>query len=708
MDLWTREARLFKYGSGTGSNFSNVRGEGEGLSGGGESSGLMSFLKVGDASAGAIKSGGTTRRAAKMVIVDIDHPDVEAFIDWKSSEEMKVAALVAGSKVVKKSLDSVLHACVNCSGPEDDCFDPSKNTALRREMMAAKRAGVPDGAVARAIQLARQGIGTIDITEFTADWDSEAYRTVAGQNANNTVRITDDFIKAVKEDQYWDLIRRTDGAVAKNIRARDLWDKISRAAWASADPGVQYHDHINTWNTCPNSGPITASNPCSEYMFLDDTACNLASLNLIKFKSGDDQFDVKAFEHACRLWTITLEISVLMAQFPSSEIAKRSYQFRTLGLGFANIGGLLMSCGLAYDSVEGRAAAGAISALLSGAAYAASAEMAQMLGAFPKYDNNAEPMMRVINNHRRAAEGRMSYDNLSYQPMAINRNDCPFNDVPQRAASLWRRAQKLGAETGFRNAQVSVIAPTGTIGLIMDCDTTGIEPDFALVKFKSLAGGGFFKIINRGVPTALAVLGYKKSQIAEITEYALGHGTLKGSPAINHRALRDRGLSDHEIALAEAQLKTAFDIRYVFSSDVLGTDFCKESLGLSDDQLSSSGHDLLPVMGFTEDEIIAANVYCGGAMTLEGAPHLHTDHLPIFDCATPCGRIGIRSLSAESHVRMMAAAQPFISGAISKTVNMPANASISDCSDIYHLAWDLGAQSHCTVPRRIEIIPTAE
>ncbi len=693
MDLWKREARLFKYGSGTGSNFSNVRSAGEPLSSGGESSGLMSFLKVGDVSAGAIKSGGTTRRAAKMVILDVDHPDVEAFIDWKSSEEMKVAALVAGSKTVKRSLTAIMKAGLNCSGDKDDCFNPSKNEALRREMSAARRAGVPDGAIARALQLAMQGIEHIDVEEFTAGWDSEAYRTVSGQNANNTVRVTDAFMQAVKDDARWDLIRRTDGAIAKNVRARDLWDKIARAAWASADPGVQFHDTINAWNTCPESGPITASNPCSEYMFLDDTACNLASLNLLTFKTSDNQFDVPAFEHTCRLWTIVLEISVMMAQFPSSEIAKRSYEFRTLGLGYANLGGLLMSCGIAYDSEAGRAAAGAITALLSGAAYAASSEMAKIMGAFPQYETNTKPMMRVIQNHRRAAEGRVSYDGLSYKPVPLSRNDCPFDGVAQRAVALWKRAQKDGAEHGFRNAQISVIAPTGTIGLLMDCDTTGIEPDFALVKFKSLAGGGHFKIINRAVPSALTALGYKPSEIDEIISYALGHGTLKGAPAINHTALRERGFSDYEIKRVEAAVKDAFDIRFAFSTDILGPEFCKEALGLTDEQLSRSGHDLLPLIGFAQSGIDAANIYAGGAMTLEGAPHLKDEHLPVFDCATPCGRIGTRSLSAESHVLMMAAAQPFVSGAISKTVNMPASANISDCADIYDLAWSLGLKA---------------
>lgn len=693
MDLWHREARLFKYGSGTGSNFSNLRGENEPLSGGGESSGLMSFLKVGDVSAGAIKSGGTTRRAAKMVIVDIDHPDIEAFIDWKSEEDVKVAALVAGSKVLKRRLSAIMDSAINCSGSQSDCFDPSKNTALKRAIQYARRDGVPGGIIQRALSLAKQGIDTIDITELSTDWNSEAYATVAGQNANNSVRVTDAFIRAVSNDEHWDLIRRVDGAVAKNVPARTLWDKIAKAAWTSADPGVQFHDTINSWNTCSESGDIRGSNPCSEYMFLDDTACNLASLNLIKFRTESGDFDLDSFEHACRLWTIVLEISVMMAQFPSPAIAERSFQYRTLGLGFANIGGLLMLSGIPYDSDEGRSACGAITALLSGVAYRTSAEMASFMGAFPGYADNQKPMMRVVQNHRRAAENRKTYDKLTYRPMGLDKGACPFYGLVDHAIDAWRSAEKLGAVHGFRNAQVSVVAPTGTIGLLMDCDTTGIEPDFALVKFKSLAGGGHFKIINQAVPSALTTLGYKPTEIEGIIEYALGRATLKGSPAIGHKALKERGFSDYEIDKVEEAVKNAFDIRYAFSVAVLDSDFCKEALGLTQDQLDKNGHDLLTVLGFSEDDITAANVYCAGAMTLEGAPHLREEHLNVFDCATPCGRTGTRYLSAKSHVLMMAAAQPFISGAISKTVNMPAQASIEDCRDIYDLAWKTGLKS---------------
>ena len=544
MDLWVREARLFKYGSGTGSNFSKLRGEGERLAGGGRSSGLMSFLKIGDRAAGAIKSGGTTRRAAKMVIVDTDHPDIEAFIDWKVIEEQKVAALVTGSQINRKHLRAILKACVNCEGSGDDCFDPEKNPVLRREIKAARKDHVPDNYIKRVIQFARQGYKDIEFPLYDTDWDSEAYLTVSGQNSNNTVRVTDEFLKAVESDKQWDLTNRTTRKIAKTVNARDLWEKIGHAAWASADPGLQFHSSINDWHTCPASGPIIASNPCSEYMFLDDTACNLASMNLLAFRDETTgEFDVAGYEHAIRLWTIVLEISVMMAQFPSREIAERSFEFRTLGLGYANVGGLLMSSGLSYDSEAGRAIVGALTAIMTGVSYATSAEMAGELGVFPGHKKNREHMLRVIRNHRRAAHGeRSGYEKVATPPVPLDHKACPDQKLVEHAKRAWDRALELGTEHGFRNAQVSVIAPTGTIGLVMDCDTTGIEPDFALVKFKKLAGGGYFKIINRAVPEALRVLGYSPSQIAEIEAYAVGHGNLGQAPGGQPHYAQGQGL----------------------------------------------------------------------------------------------------------------------------------------------------------------------
>ncbi|MEQ8379737.1 vitamin B12-dependent ribonucleotide reductase [Parvibaculum sp.] len=695
MDLWVREARLFKYGSGTGSNFSDLRGENESLSGGGKSSGLMSFLKIGDRAAGAIKSGGTTRRAAKMVIVDIDHPDIEDFIDWKVKEEQKVAALVTGSKVNKKHLAAIMRACVNCEADGDACFDPKKNPALKREIVAARKAHVPENYVQRVIQFARQGYTEIEFDTYDTDWDSEAYLTVSGQNSNNTVRVTDDFLRAVEQDGEWTLRSRLTGEATKTLPARELWDRVGHAAWASADPGIQYHTTINDWHTCPASGPIRASNPCSEYMFLDDTACNLASINLIQFREADGRFDVEAFEHAVKLWTIVLEISVLMAQFPSREIAERSYRFRTLGLGFANIGGLLMSCGLGYDSREARALTGAISAIMTGVSYATSAQMAKELAPFPGFEENRDHMLRVMRNHARAAHGlNGGYEELSVYPQILDAANCPQADLVDHARASWDLAVAMGERYGYRNAQATVIAPTGTIGLVMDCDTTGIEPDFALVKFKKLAGGGYFKIINRAVPQALRTLGYADGQIEEIVNFAVGLGTLANAPGVNHERLMERGFTPEKINNIEAALATAFDIRFVFNKWQLGEDFCTDVLGLDADAMDDLDFDMLAALGFTKQEIEAANLHVCGAMTLEGAPGLKDEHLPVFDCANPCGRTGKRYLSVESHIRMMAASQPFISGAISKTINMPNSASVEDCTESYMLSWKLGLKAN--------------
>ncbi len=623
MDLWVREARLFKYGSGTGTNFSKLRSENEKLSGGGKSSGLMSFLRIGDRAAGAIKSGGTTRRAAKMVVVDIDHPDIESYIDWKVKEEQKVAALVTGSKICQRRLKAIMKACVNCEAEGEACFEAAKNPALKRAIKEARRDLVPDNLIRRVIQFARQGYKDIEFATYDTDWDSEAYLTVSGQNSNNSVRVTDEFLNAVIDDKDWDLTARLGGRTVKTLKARDLWEKVGFAAWASADPGIQFHTTINDWHTCPKSGPIRASNPCSEYMFLDDTACNLASLNLMMFRDADKRFDVDSFEHACRLWTIALEVSVLMAQFPSKKIAELSYRYRTLGLGFANIGGCLMASGIPYDSPEGRAICGALSAIMTGVAYATSAEMAGELGTFPGYEPNAQDMLRVIRNHRRAAYGHKDgYEKLAIAPVPLDAASCPDDRLIVAAKRAWDNAIALGQEHGYRNAQATVVAPTGTIGLVMDCDTTGIEPDFALVKFKKLAGGGYFKIINQAVPEALRTLGYGEAEIAEIEAYAVGHGTLAQAPSINHGTLMAKGFTEDILRKVNGALKTAFDISFVFNKWTIGEEFLTQTLKIPAETLNAPGFDLLAHLGFSKKDIEAANEHVCGAMTLEGAPHL--------------------------------------------------------------------------------------
>jgi ribonucleoside-diphosphate reductase alpha chain len=692
MDLWVREARLFKYGSGTGTNFSALRAEGEALSGGGRSSGLMGFLRIGDRAAGAIKSGGTTRRAAKMVICDADHPDIEEFVNWKVREEQKVASLVAGSKMHEQKLNEIFAAIGCWDGLPEDAVDPATNAALKTAIRSARKVAIPETYVNRVLQYARQGYTAIEFPTYDTDWDSEAYATVSGQNSNNSVRVTDAFLRAVRDDADWELIRRTDGKAAKTVRARDLWEQIGHAAWACADPGIQFHDTVNDWHTCPEDGPIRGSNPCSEYMFLDDTACNLASMNLLTFWKGG-RFDADAYVHATRLWTLTLEVSVTMAQFPSKEIAQLSHDFRTLGLGYANIGGLLMKMGLGYDSPEGRAMCGALTALMTGTAYATSAEMAGELGAFAGHARNAGPMLRVIGNHRAAAHG-LPYDGLRVPAVALDGANCPDPRLVEMAQAAWDLALGLGAENGFRNAQTTVIAPTGTIGLVMDCDTTGIEPDFALVKFKKLAGGGYFKIINRSVPAALETLGYAPAEIEEIVAYAVGHGTLGNAPGINHAALVGHGFGQAELDRIERALPQAFDIRFLFNQWTLGEAFCRETLGIPEGRLADPSFDLLRHLGFSRADIEAANDHACGTMTLEGAPHLREADYAVFDCANACGKKGRRTLSVESHIRMMAAAQSFISGAISKTINMANTATIEDCLAAYELSHSLGVKAN--------------
>jgi len=705
MDLWVREARLFKYGSGTGSNFSNVRGSNESLSGGGRSSGLMSFLKIGDRSAGAIKSGGTTRRAAKMVTLDLDHPDIEEYVNWKVVEEQKVAALVAGSKILNYHLNKIIKACFN-SHPENDGFDRKTNKQLAQAIHEARKVSTPENYIERVIQLAKLGFKEIEFPEYNTDWNSEAYVTVSGQNSNNSVRATNEFMESVLDDKDWNLYWRTELKKAntekrspkacKTMKARDLWEQIAYSAWSSADPGIQFHDTINDWHTCPQGGEIKASNPCSEYMFLDDTACNLASLNLVKFYDFEkNKFEIAKYRHASRLWTMVLEISVLMAQFPSKNIAKLSYEYRTLGLGYANLGALLMVQGISYDSPEALAVTGALTSILHMTSYATSAEMSKELGSFPRFKENRDNMLRVIRNHKRAAYNATAneYEGLRITPLGINSKFCS-DDLLEAARKDSDMALEMGEKYGFRNAQVTVIAPTGTIGLLMDCDTTGVEPDFALVKFKKLAGGGYFKIINASVPPALKNLGYSKKEIDEIIKYTVGHGSLIGCPHINANTLSEKEFTKDVLSKIEKSLPSVFDINFAFNKWTLGAAFCKNALGFSEEQLDDPNFNVLKELGFTKEQIEAANDYVCGTMTIEGAPHLKEEQYSIFDCANKCGRKGTRYIHADAHINIMAAAQPFISGAISKTINLPNHASIEDMKNAYMTSWRLGVKAN--------------
>lgn len=692
MDLWTREARLFKYGSGTGSNFSAIRGSKEPLSGGGNSSGLMSFLRIGDRAAGAIKSGGTTRRAAKMVCLDLDHPDIEEFIDWKVVEEQKVAALVAGSKIIKKQLKEIFESA-RISGENGNSVyetNPDKNEKLKNALRTAKQYAIPQTYIKKVLDLINQGVSELEFIDLDTNWDSEAYLTVSGQNSNNSVRVPNEFFEALKNGENWQLKYRTDNSLGKELPAIELWEKICFAAWNCADPGIQYDTTINEWHTCPEDGRINASNPCSEYMFLDDTACNLASINLVKFLDEDSNFDIDGYLHAINIWTVVLEISVLMASFPSKAIAQKSFDFRTLGLGYANLGTLLMRLGIPYDSQEAYSWCGALSAMLTGQCYLTSAEMSKKHGPFTGFYRNRDTMLKVIRNHRRAAYNteKSEYEDLTIKPMGINPNYIPEKLV-STLRNVWDQALELGEVYGYRNAQTSVIAPTGTIGLLMDCDTTGIEPDFALVKFKKLAGGGYFKIINSSIPIALRKLGYEDDQIDDIITYATGRLTLKGAPFINHESLKAKGFDDEALENIEKSLVNVFDVTFAFNKFTLGEEFLKDNLGFGEDIYNDYDFNMLRELGFTKEQIEAANEYVCGTMTVEGAPHLKEKHLAVFDCANRCGKKGSRFIKYESHIKMMAAAQPFISGAISKTINMPAEATIDDVKKAYRLSWEM-------------------
>jgi ribonucleoside-diphosphate reductase alpha chain len=695
MDLITREARLFKYGSGTGSNFSRIRAQNEKLSGGGVSSGLLSFIKIGDRSASAIKSGGTTRRAAKMIILDADHPDVENYITWKAREEHKVASMVTGSQIVKKNLALIKKALAAFRGPDADKFDIQKNHDLKSALRNALSDKIPSTYLYQLLRQLEQGDTDISPPAFSTAWEDEAYNTVSGQSSNNSLRLSDDFMRAVLENGDWNLKARITEKTVKTVKAKKIWDEAACSAWACADPGLQFHTTINDWHTCPSGGEIRASNPCSEYMFLEDTACNLASLNLTLFYDKTaGTFNVSGYLHAVRIWTSILEISVVMAQFPSPRIAELSFQYRTLGLGFANLGSLLMIMGLAYDSPEGRAVAGSLSALLSGEAYAQSARMAAGLGPFARYKENSYAMLRVIRNHRRACNNSPSseYERLHTTPAGIDPAKCP-SYLLDAAKQSWDRALELGEKHGFRNAQVSAIAPTGTIGLLMDCDTTGVEPDFALVKFKKLAGGGHFKIINQSVPPALAALGYKTAEIDAITAYATGRKTFKDAPGVNLESLAAKGFTLEALAAVETAVKIASNLEEVFSLWILGKDFIEKKLKLTEASFASPDFNFLLFLGFSPANIEEAEIFTCGTMGLEGAPFLKKEHYPVFDTATPSGKNGKRSISWTAHVEMMAACQPFISGAISKTINMPNGADYEDVKGAFMLAWKRALKS---------------
>jgi len=657
-DLWTREARVFKHGGGSGSNVSAIRGKNEPLSGGGTSSGLMSFLRVSDRAAGAIKSGGTTRRAARIVSLDVDHPDVEEFISWKVAEERKVAMLVAGARALKSAWDAMCGAAL--TAPDVDVL---QNPSFIKAVRQARKNGVPLGFLQEAQARIQQRIYTMPIHTMDLDYEGEAYETVSAQNANNSIRLPDTFMTSVDNDGEWTLFRRVDGAACKTLSSRALWKSISEAAWSCADPGLQFDTTINFWHTCPEAGRINASNPCSEFHFLDNTACNLASLNLVQFLEGDGSFDIHSFCHAVALTTIALDITVSMSQYPTALMAQLSEDYRPLGLGYANLGGLLMRMGLAYDSPKGREIAASITSLMTATAYHTSIDLAKLVGPFRGYE--AANMCRVLGNHAELANGYKTLEGdpglgVTYVPLTS------AHPIAVAARSVWKNVVSMAPIHGVRNSQVTVLAPTGTIGLVMGCDTTGVEPDFALVKFKKLAGGGYMRLVNSGIPAALDRLGYTQAEAEAIVNY-VGGKTLVDCKAIPYDELVRR-FSAETVAEWDKALLTAFDPSFVLPVDALTQAFGGKAVK----------EFLLEV---------------GGHGTLEGAPHLKSIHLPVFDCASRCGIGGTRSIAPMGHLMMMAVVQPFVSGAISKTVNLPGDATVDEVSDLYRKAWQLGLKA---------------
>jgi len=683
-DQLTTEAKIFRSGAGVGTSFSPLRSKYEILSGGGVSSGCLSFLKIFDRSADSVKSGGINRRSAKMIVLDINHPEIEEFIDWKYKEEQKVASLITGSKNNKR----ILKTFAKLYDEHRDINHPE----IQRVLIEAKKYNIEINYIYRTMAMVEQG-REIDFIELDNDFNNEAYHTVSGQNGNNSIAITDDFLQAVKLNKQWNLTARTTGETIKTVNAKDLWDKIAEAAWACADPGIQFKDTINAWNTAKTDGEIVASNPCSEYFFLNSTSCNLASLRLTKYYNfNNKEFDVKKFVHSVKLLALALEATVNAAILPTEELAMGSYKYRNLGIGYCDIGSLIMSCGYPYDSKEARGLIGGITALMTGITYQTSIEMASELGPFSRYEANKEHLLRVIRNHRAAVYNDFdAYDGLNTDIYGLN-SDYVDKNIMNACKRIWDNVLENGEKYGFRNAHVTVLQPTGTSGLQLDADTTGIEPDFSLIKYKKLAGSGFFKIINSSVNRALNSLGYSEEQIKEVIHYILGHNELKNAPFINTQQLIEKGFTKEIIAKIENNLKATTNIQYAFNKFTIGEDFCIDELGIDEEILSHPDFSILHYLGFSDDEIEEANKYTCGMQTIEGAPYVKEEHYDVFDCASRCGPYGTRYIKHRAHIKAVASAQPFLSGSISKTINLPREATIQDVQECYDFAHSIGVK----------------
>ncbi len=677
MHLYEREARVFKYGSGAGANLSSIRGAGEGLSGGAATPGLMRFLGIGDKAAGAIHAGGLPRQAGKMVVVDIDHPDVLGFIRWKGEEQYKAAALITGARVMRQHLSGVMAAITQGSG--EGRFNPQQNAALKAAITRAKRAMIPGSAIERVMAYARQGYRELHIPIYTAEAGSEVFFTVSAHQTKQAVRVTHRFMQAAEDKEKFALRRRTDGSVARHVPAAELFDDIAHAVWATGGPTIHFADTITRAHSCPETDRIRASTPASEYLFLDDTAAPLAVVNLLACADGRGFLDLDLFAHVVKCATLMLDISISMAQYPSRAMARLTLDTRPIGLGMANFAALLMRMGYAYDSDEARATAAAIAGLLTGEAALVSAELAKELGEFAEFKKNRSHYLKLL----AAKRDLVLHGDRQDAPALTSLEALPQPELADALKRVWELAYIKAGAYGLRHAQLSCVPPTSTIARVMDCETLGLTPVASLVRFQPQPQGGVRKHLSSHVRYGLGSLGYSPAQMDEMARYVCGHRSLQHASAVSHTALAAHGFGAAELKAIEETLADAADIHAAFDPFVLGERFCREVLKLPAGALHDANFSVLQHLGFSEEEIAEADAYACGMRTLEGAPHLRAEDAAVFAAG----------VSAEAQINLLAAAQQFLTGGIAHTVMLPHATGMETCQELIRQAWRAGLKS---------------
>lgn len=713
LDLWRREAQAYKLGAASGANLSALRGCGEVLSTGRRSAGVVRFLDVGDKAASPMRQSSLSRRAPRLVSLDADHPDLLDFVKWKLREDQKAAALAAGARAMNAALETIMRAAHGDMGddtgvdglvagadlPTEALSDPARNQALASAIQAARAAHVPESAVHRTLSLARQGVRELDPMDLGVDWDSETWKTVSGQNTITALRLDHGFMERAESGGDWVLTRRVDGSVADVVDAADVLDRISVATWSTHDPVLHFSGTVGDWNPVPANGPIRTSTAGGEVMFLDDTGAAAGMIGLARFlkplpskgKRHDDPVDATALAHTIRLATIALDLSISFGQAPTEALATGIWRTRPIALGMADLAGMLAAAGVAYDSEAGRAAAGALAGMVTATSYATGAEIAAEAGAFPACAPNHDAVTRTIRNHRRVSQGQIGgFEDLSIQPAPLHVDDCPFPDITVAAMEAWDRALELGHEHGFRNAQATAVGAAGLVGTLLDAGSSGIDPTFTQVRFHRRDDGTFERVIDPVIPRGLKALGYSKAASNRIVHHALGHGHLDECPTIDPASLVEKGFTEEALERLAPALREAYDIKYAFNVWTLGRGFCEEELGVPSDLLNDYGFDLLRWLGFSETEIANANRYCCGTLTVSGAADLKPAHARVFDGGIAQGRDGGATVSAEARVRMAAAVQGLISGAVVTNLVLPHQTGIEDCRNLIVLGWHLG------------------